>query len=419
MGIKKIESIVNRIDNFESVTVIGDPGCDGLGATTLSIFANALTALDTDFTIVAGDIVHNGIHQLYATVSSFVNSISKRPVYMLCGNHDTAYYEDYFGLRDYLLYNDNCLFIILDNSTRKFSENALSVLKLALQEYSRKNIVILFHYPAPNTICTNSVSNSEWQKILSVIEPFKKQIRFIISGHLHSYFEDMTDDIRLIVTGGGGARIEYVNDKIDPLKAHHHVVRLFFDSTGILTYEHISLDSFKYTTELKNQFLREQLEKTLSNESEAHVRYKLFAIDAQEKGYIGLAKMFRAFAESEFYHARNHFYVLNELNTMKNNIDNVYKRECEEVNIVYKENAAFCEKNDFGLSKYVFLDSLEAEKIHQKQLEKAISLNATNSDIPSGNYHVCSSCGYTFTSDEHPKVCPVCGAPYDRIIEVI
>lgn len=418
MGIVKITSVANQIDEFESVTIIGDPGCDGLGAATMNVFANALTAISSDMTIIAGDIVHNGIRPLYSTVSSFVNSVSKNNVYMLCGNHDTAWYDEYFGLRNYFLYNSRCLFIILDNSSRSFENNALDTLETALRDYRRENIVILFHYPPPNSICSNSVNAENWQKILSVIEPYKENIRMTLSGHVHSYFEDVVDGIRVIVTGGGGARIEHVNAKIDPVLAHHHIVKLYFDESGILRHQHVALESRHYTIESDKPELRLRLETTLANESVAHVRYMLFAEDAMEKGLKGLAKMFRAFAESEFHHARNHMFVLNELGTTKDNIDNAYRRECEEVDKIYKEDLDFCRSGHYGLSEYVFYDSIEAEKIHRKQLENIISSYENNTDIPEKTYHVCRSCGFTFAGSEKPRVCPVCGAPHDLIIEI-
>jgi len=66
--VMKITERANRIDNFKSVTVFGDPGCDGLGAATMSIFAKALRAQRSDFSIIAGDIVHRGKQSLYDTV---------------------------------------------------------------------------------------------------------------------------------------------------------------------------------------------------------------------------------------------------------------------------------------------------------------------------------------------------------------
>jgi rubrerythrin len=417
-GIVKVVNTINPIENFQSATIIGDPGCDGLGAATMSVFAKALTAVHSDFTMIVGDIVHRGIKPLYAAVSNFVNAIAPNPVYMLCGNHDTAFYDEYFGLRNYLLYNDKCLFIVLDNSTRNFSDDALSFLKSALKEYDRKNIVILFHYPAPNSICTNSINPEDWKHIDAIIGPYKERIRYFICGHIHSYYEDMIGETKLLVTGGGGARIEYVNEKIDPLKAHHHIVQLHFDKNDILQYRHIPLQTIEYTAEIVNGELKKRLEQALTNESVAHVKYKLFATDAQEKGYPGIAKMFRAFSDSEFFHAKNHLFILNSIGSIQNNLKHSHEQESHEINVLYKEFIDYCDKHHFGLARYAFFDSFEAEQVHERLVSKVISTFQDGLDIPETEYHTCTSCGYSFVGETKPKHCPVCGAPSDRIRSV-
>ena len=85
----------------------------------------------------------------------------------------------------------------------------------------------------------------------------------------------------------------------------------------------------------------------------------------------------------------------------------------------YKEYMEYAQKNNFGLSKYAFLDALEAEKIHRQLFQKAISDHENNNDIPMSNYYTCTSCGYTFKINDTPKFCPVCGAPFDKINEVL
>jgi rubrerythrin len=417
-GIVKVVNAVNQIENFQSVTIIGDPGCDGLGAGTMSIFAKALTAVSSDFSIIVGDIVHRGIKPLYAAVSSFVNTIAPDPVYMLCGNHDTAFYDEYFGLRNYLLYNDKCVFIVLDNSTRDFSQEALSLLESGLRGYERKNIIILFHYPAPNTICVNSINPEDWKKVDAIIGPHKERIRYFICGHIHSYYEDKIGEAKLLVTGGGGARIEYVNEKIDPLKAHHHIIQLFIDENDILQYRHVPLQAINYTNEIVNEDLKCRLELALSNESIAHVKYKLFADDSEQKGYPGIAKMFRAFADSEFYHARNHLFVLNSIGSVQDNLNTSHEQEYNEVNVLYKEYIEYCEMHHYGLARYAFNDSFEAEQIHERLVAKAIDIFQGGSDIPETEYYTCTSCGYSFAGEVKPKHCPVCGAPSDRIHSV-
>jgi rubrerythrin len=56
-----------------------------------------------------------------------------------------------------------------------------------------------------------------------------------------------------------------------------------------------------------------------------------------------------------------------------------------------------------------------AEKVHLKLFQDAYESLKTQNDIAGETYYTCSSCGHTFTGSSHPKNCPVCGAPADKI----
>lgn len=418
-GIIKIKEAATQIDEFESISLIGDPGCDGLGASTMAVFAKALTCSKSDFSIVLGDIVHKSISPLYSSVKDFVNTVSPNKVYMLCGNHDLIHYEEFFGLRNYLLYNDKTLLLFLDNSKKKFEEHTIEFLRENIEKYKRKNIVIFFHIPPPSAIGENTVKVEEWEKVKILLANYKNNISYIICGHVHSYYEDVVDGFNLIVSGGGGAKIEFLNPKIDTRKAHHHIVRLFFGTDGKLKHEYLPLEAIKYAKETEDELVKSYLENSLANESMAHVRYKLFAEEAEEKRFPGIAKMFRAFSDSEFYHAKNHFYVLGRMNPVLNNLKSAKEGESFEVETMYKEYLDYCKKMNHGLTAYTFYDSLEAEKKHLSLVKDALECYSNGSDIPVINYFTCASCGYTLAGFENPVNCPICGAPNDRINKVL
>lgn len=418
-GVIKPANLVNIIDDPVSFTVIGDPGCDGFGAEIMATFAKGLTAeAAADFGIILGDIVPVGRENIYKNISRFIDTISVYPVYMLCGNHDTDFYAEYFGLKNYLLAGEKVLFVFLDDSKRKFDEETLVFLSESLKKYSRDNIVILFHIPPPNNFSKNSISIEEWEKFKAVSEPYKAKIKYILCGHVHSFFEDTVDGMKVIVSGGGGARIEFVSDLIDKMKAFHHILKFTFNKKGELIYEHITLDGNIYEKELDDKKLYYFLQNAFQNECMAHIRYRLFAEDAEEKGMHGIAKLFRAASDSEHYHAKNHFNNLNLLKTIADNLSVCYSNEDYEVTKMYKDYYEYADKKDLGLAKYSFFDAFEAEKVHRNLFEKAKPLVDDAKDIPLRKYFTCTSCGYTFESDEHPKNCPICGAPSDKINEV-
>jgi hypothetical protein len=53
------------------------------------------------------------------------------------------------------------------------------------------------------------MKTGEWQKLKSVMDPYKNSIKYILSGHVHSYFSEIKDGYRIIVSAGGGARLEF------------------------------------------------------------------------------------------------------------------------------------------------------------------------------------------------------------------
>ena len=406
---------MSRISSF---TVIGDPGCDGLGAGIMSIFAKALTAESADLTIVAGDLVPIGSKKLYTNVRNFVNTVAQNPVFALCGNHDTEYYEEYFGRKNYYLYTEDLLLILLDNSKRKFSEETAAFLDRTLSTLPGRETVVFFHIPPPNPVTENSVSEKEWQPLASVLQKHRHAVSYIVTGHVHSYFESSVLGIPLVVTGGGGARIEYVSDTIDPLKAHHHYLQ--FSLKDGLSFRHKTLNDTAYIRELEDIQIQKHLEEAFSNEATAYVRYTLFARTAEEQGFPGIAKMFRAFADAELVHAGNHLQVMGGLESVPNNLHTSGKSESYEVSTLYRNFTEYCRNNKHGLTEYTFNDAREAEKVHEQMITEALSLFSakTGRDFPEYEYYTCSSCGYTFRQDDHPKRCPVCGAPKDKLRRV-
>jgi len=416
-GIVKTRSRFNEIESFKNFTVIGDPGCDGLGAAIMSTFAKALYCVESDFKIILGDIVPLGSKKFYDGMAEFIDTVSNSPVYTLCGNHDTAFYDDYFGLRNYSLVSPGVLFIILDNSSRIFDPEALSHLKESLEKYSRENIILLFHIPPPNKFTKNSMSEAEWEKAAVIFRPYINKIKYILCGHLHSFFEDETEGVKLLVSGGGGARIEFVDDSIDKLKAFHHCLNFYFRD-GALLFEHITLDGLNYEAEVADEKLRGLLLDAFKNECAAHLKYKFYAMDAKEKGFDGISRLFSAASDAEFYHAMNHFKSLNGTRTIQENLSASFAGEDYEVATMYREYLQYARDNKFGLAAYSFLDALEAEKVHRTLFEKAMADNAAGTGVEVSQYYTCVSCGHTFHAESAPRNCPVCGAPRDNIIKV-
>jgi len=66
---------------------------------------------------------------------------------------------------------------------------------------------------------------------------------------------------------------------------------------------------------------------------------------------------------------------------------------------------------------YAFKDASAAEQVHEGLLREALEALEGRGDYPVRRYYTCTSCGYTFAGIDGPAVCPVCGAPGEKILE--
>ena len=409
---QKITNTSNKLDNIAGFTFIGDPGCDGLGVEIMSIFNAACHEAAGDFLLIGGDIVPNGTNRFYQNMVEMTGKSISKPIYMLAGNHDTMDYENFFGKKNYYLYDENLLLVVLDDSKRVFAEESLEMLKEAL-ENDRDNIILAFHIPPPNKVCANSIKTEEWEKVLGIIRPVKGKVKYILCGHVHSYFEDDLDGIRLISTGGGGARIEEVPGVPEP---YYHFVELSFDQSGKLGHEVKQVEFNKAPVLAKE--VQKAMESAFEGECMAHLRYRLYAEDAARNNKPGLAKLFYAASDSEFYHARNFYYAMNGLKSSPHAVAESIAGENAEVEKIYPEGKKTANFHGAGLAAYAFDDARAAESIHLRLFREAEKIVETGADIPEREYFTCTSCGYTIAGENSNNPCPVCGAPPDKIKSV-
>ncbi|MDI3472889.1 MAG: hypothetical protein PWQ20_1184 [Thermotogaceae bacterium] len=156
---------------------------------------------------------------------------------------------------------------------------------------------------------------------------------------------------------------------------------------------------------MTEQFLKE----AFAGESQAHMKYAIFAEEAEKKGLKNLANLFRAISYAEYVHAKNHFNVLRLLGAMPDNIQQCIDGEnfeVQEMYPVYNETAKLQGEKDAERSTRY---ALEAEKIHEEMYKKAKQLVEEGKDYPAKKISICSVCGHTVEGDA-PDKCPVCGA---------
>ncbi|HID61864.1 MAG TPA: rubrerythrin family protein [Anaerolineae bacterium] len=155
------------------------------------------------------------------------------------------------------------------------------------------------------------------------------------------------------------------------------------------------------------------LEAAFAGESQAHMKYLIFADKAEEEGYPEVARLFRAISFAERVHATNHLRELGGIGDTVANLDAAIGGENYENTEMYPAFDAVAKlQEEKGAMRSIHY-ALEAEKIHEAMYGEAKQTVAAGNDIQSAPVFVCSICGHTVIG-EAPDKCPVCGAPKEK-----
>lgn len=154
----------------------------------------------------------------------------------------------------------------------------------------------------------------------------------------------------------------------------------------------------------------ENLGAAFAGESQANRNYLFFAEKADKEGHPQIARLFRAAAESETVHARNHLKNMGGIGSTKDNLQEAAKGELYEFTEMYPGfiEQAKAEGNKGAETSFDWANKVE--KIHHRLYQKALEELEAGKEIKDEPYFVCQGCGYT-VAGEAPEKCPVCGAP--------
>lgn len=156
------------------------------------------------------------------------------------------------------------------------------------------------------------------------------------------------------------------------------------------------------------------LEKAFHEEASASVRENIYAQKAEKEGYPGMAKLFRAAAESEAIHARNNLRLLHSIQDTEKNLYESFAREKELAHVAYGEYIAQAESEGYEKAARELEWSRDVEKSHSRLYEEALEHMLEGKDP---TYYVCGPCGY-ISDGKIPKKCPICGAPFSAFYEI-
>jgi rubrerythrin len=162
---------------------------------------------------------------------------------------------------------------------------------------------------------------------------------------------------------------------------------------------------------------QENLQDAFAGESQASRRYLFFADKAEKEDHPQIARLFRAAAEAETVHARNHLEVMGGIGSTKDNLGAAISGESYEFTKMYPGFIEQAEAEDNKQARVSFGYANEVEKIHHGLYHKALGALETGQQLKDEPYFVCQVCGNT-VAGEAPERCPVCGAPRSKFKQV-
>jgi rubrerythrin len=161
------------------------------------------------------------------------------------------------------------------------------------------------------------------------------------------------------------------------------------------------------------EMTKENLKAAFAGESQAHMKYLAFSVQAEKAGKPNIARLFHAIAFAEQVHATNHLNELGGVGDTVSNLEAAIAGETFEVEEMYAAYLAVAELQGEKGAKRSMTYAIEAEKIHAEMYGDAKGAAENDEDIDIGDVYICPVCGFTHIG-EPPDRCPVCNVKKER-----
>lgn len=155
---------------------------------------------------------------------------------------------------------------------------------------------------------------------------------------------------------------------------------------------------------------KDNVQAAFAGESQANRKYLFFAEKADDEGHKQIARLFRAAADAETAHARNHLKVLGGVKSTKENLQAAISGENHEFTGMYPGFVKQAEAEDEKEAENSFDLANKVERIHHGLFKNALSLLEKGQTMADKPFYVCQYCGNT-VEGEAPEKCSICGAP--------
>ena len=165
--------------------------------------------------------------------------------------------------------------------------------------------------------------------------------------------------------------------------------------------------------ELKGSKTEKNLREAFSGESQARNKYTYFASVAKKEGYEQISEIFLKTAENEKEHAKMWFKALGELGSTTENLLHAAEGENYEWTDMYDKFAREAEEEGFLDLAKQFRGVAKIEKAHEERY-RALLNNIEMQKVFEKSEETmweCRNCGHLVIGKKAPEVCPVCAHP--------
>jgi rubrerythrin len=161
----------------------------------------------------------------------------------------------------------------------------------------------------------------------------------------------------------------------------------------------------------------DNLREAFAGESQANRRYLFFADKAEKEGLKQVARLFRAAAEAETIHAKNHFNAMDAVGSTVDNLSAGVIGEHLEFTRMYPPfiDKATEEKNERAQKSFEWANAVE--EIHYNLFQEILKAVKAKQSIKDEPYYVCPVCGNTVVGNA-PDKCPICGTPGSKFKKI-
>ena len=180
------------------------------------IFARMATDPSLRFVLSAGDLTDHGTAD---ELVRFQHELEALPVpfYATCGNHDISTasgpFRDIFGRGNFHFAYRGVRFTLLDSASATVDPGAYALLDGWLAEGSPYVHIVAMHIPPLDPVGGRNAAFANRDEAAGLLEKLAAGgVDLTLYGHIHSYYSFQNAGIPAVISGGGGAHPELLDD---------------------------------------------------------------------------------------------------------------------------------------------------------------------------------------------------------------